>query len=534
MAVVGSRQTIKGTGYNNHQLSPFAKVFNEVANSILTESNLDIYSETGRVILNESARDTLEQFYLEDSCDVAHMSPAQIKDHQDMMRESFLNDIEAIREYAPIGSFNPVMGMVFPLHKNLMMSTIWDNGVINKAVAVSPKFNISMEIRMLVDINGNEIDLYKNQRAIKAAMDQVAPYTQLTLTLPEIGTTDILDLMGATRKDNLSITTHISAFTTAHGTFPTKIETKPTYGEFDRGATVPVIWDQVDNTVPLHPVVTKHSDVLNFTMKNNKLNISSLKGGILSVVVSAKKDTSNGLVNTPTVKWTHKSDIIEIPAATPINTTISPEEVKDVAALYNQDVMANYKDDTIKECIDTSFVNLPADSKESASFNFKPPTGYALDFVSWRRETFFDVLDTFVTKLLQKLNDPNMTVNIIGRPDIIRKVNPTTYDFKSPSAIGPVELEFSKTVVTSDKRVYQFISSQKITDDELIIILNPRNSERIVYRIYDYQLYVSNDVRNAANPTLPAVHAFERWIFNEYQPIQGRFTIENPDGGYVN
>ena len=33
-----------------------------------------------------------------------------------------------------------------------------------------------------------------------------------------------------------------------------------------------------------------------------------------------------------------------------------------------------------------------------------------------------------------------------------------------------------------------------------------------------------------ANPALPAIHAFERWQFVEYQPVQGRIQILNPTG----
>ena len=85
--------------------------------------------------------------------------------------------------------------------------------------------------------------------------------------------------------------------------------------------------------------------------------------------------------------------------------------------------------------------------------------------------------------------------------------------------------------MTSDKRTYQFISSQKLDDsNELIIVLNPRNSDRVIYRIYDYQLYVSNEVKNAKLYTLPSIHAFERWKFVEYQPVQGRLNILNPTG----
>jgi hypothetical protein len=43
-------------------------------------------------------------------------------------------------------------------------------------------------------------------------------------------------------------------------------------------------------------------------------------------------------------------------------------------------------------------------------------------------------------------------------------------------------------------------------------------------------MYVSNEIRNAKNPALPALHAFERFLFKEYQPVQGRVKILNRSG----
>ena len=137
--------------------------------------------------------------------------------------------------------------------------------------------------------------------------------------------------------------------------------------------------------------------------------------------------------------------------------------------------------------------------------------------------------------MLQVLNDPNMVITVFGDPDLIRKITPIEYSYQTPSSIGPVELDYKRTVTTSDKRVYQFIGSDKLRwTDQLIVILCPRNSDRVTYRIYDYQMYVSNEIRNAANPTLPAIHAFERWLINEYQPVQTRITIKNRTGRRAN
>jgi hypothetical protein len=82
-----------------------------------------------------------------------------------------------------------------------------------------------------------------------------------------------------------------------------------------------------------------------------------------------------------------------------------------------------------------------------------------------------------------------------------------------------------------DKRVYNFIGSDKMRNtNELVIIINPHNSEKIIYRIYDYQLYVSNEIRSIVNPALPNVYAFERWQFVEYMPVQGRISISHING----
>ena len=142
-----------------------------------------------------------------------------------------------------------------------------------------------------------------------------------------------------------------------------------------------------------------------------------------------------------------------------------------------------------------------------------------------------DYLDHVTTIMLQVLNDPNMTISVFGSPELVRMVTPTEYTYQTPNSIGPVELDFTRTIVTSDKRVYQFIGSDKLRGTtNFILILCPQNSERIIYRIYDYQMYVSNEIRNMSNHALPAIHAFERWKFVEYQPVQGRIKILHPTG----
>ena len=200
------------------------------------------------------------------------------------------------------------------------------------------------------------------------------------------------------------------------------------------------------------------------------------------------------MLETCSVKWKVDTDLVEIPTAIPINTTISPEEIKDLSAMYNvnqltklmsmfKTVMANYKDDKIKENLDRSYKRLDERNGFFGKFDFAPREGYALDHVEWRMKTFMDYLDGYVTRMLQVLNDPNMTITIFGDPEIVRKITPKEYvTYQSSGNIGPVVLDFTQTIVnTTDKRTYNFMGSDKMRcTNELMLVLNPRNSERII------------------------------------------------------
>ena len=125
-----------------------------------------------------------------------------------------------------------------------------------------------------------------------------------------------------------------------------------------------------------------------------------------------------------------------------------------------------------------------------------------------------------------------MNMKISPKVSVVTNITPTEYTYQAPANIGPVTLDYTQTVVnTSDQRVYNFVGSDKLRNtNELMVLLNPRNSERICYRIYDYQLYISNEIRNAANPALPSIHAFDRFKCVSYQPVQARVEVLNPSG----
>lgn len=567
-----------GGGWSSDPMASYTQSFINLGKNVLSESSMDIFEEPQKILRRPATREALKEFFCENFMDENLDDPfvamtGYPDDQRAMMEQQFENDATALLEHSISADYNPVVGMTFPVHKNILMNMVFDKGAIQKVVAESPSITLTMERRLLIDSKGNEIDMFLDQNKMTPAIDASNPVHEIELTLPETGATDVLQLCGGTKLDALSIKTHISHVLidsmwvnegeplpdannvlTNNGTrataaeagaktnvwVPVNLEFKPGYNnEYDRTLTA-----KIDVNIRTSATAIGHiSDQISGTMHKNKITISSLTGTIKKVKLAAELDTSNAMLDTVSVKWDASTSLIEIPNAIPINVTVSPEEVKDLAALYQvnqltkimsmmKTAMANYKDDKILEFLNKSYETLSDRERFYDEFSFAPQGNYALDPVTWRYTMFMDVLSSEVTRMLQVLNDPNMVVTVFGDPDLIRKISPTTYTYETPSSIGPVELDYKRTVVSAgDKRIYQFIGSDKLRySDKLIVILTPRNSDRMTYRIFDYQMYVSNEIRNSQNPALPAIHGFERWTIQQYQPTQGRFKILNRSG----
>lgn len=578
--VVGTRQnTVGSNSYRNDRLYAFGKAFTEAANSILTQENYDIFAEPSRTLRQPANKEALREFFTSNFVDENNqmLSAEDIEEAHKDADALFENDVTAILQEAVAQSdYSPMVGMALPIHKLILMNNVFaQGGGIQRVTAVAPSFTISMERRFLVTPQGEYIDMFLDQNRIGDAIDDTVPTKTYELKLPQLeGATDIFgDLGGAVGLDELSTVTRVVGFFVPNVYFA-EGDHLPVDGWYSNKGPIATAADAGTKDVWFHldgqftpyyggpnrnervlnvPITLKYKknatetdvlkDTLMGTMNNNKIALTSMANKITKVMLAAKLNSANAMREVASVAWKVDTDYVEIPEATPINTTVSPEEVKDIAAMYDANqvtkimsitktALSEYKDKKIKRFLDESYARLDERTSFAGQFDFAVPEGYALDWVTFRHSTFMDYLDDFVTKMFQVLNDPNMTVTIYGDPSIVRKVTPKEYTYQAPAQIGPVTLDYTQTVVnTSDNRVYNFIGSDKMRGtNELMVIINPRNTERFVYRIYDYQLYISNEIRNASNPALPAIHSFERFLVKEYQPVQGRIDILNPSG----
>ena len=573
MAVIGQKPSRMADLYSKDPMHSYAEEFSNLTQSILSECATDMYTDPSRTLLLKTSNEALKRFFVENSYDPQIQDAEAIQEHIEDMEQLYDNDRQGILEHVNGAAMNPMIGISIPMHKFILMNMVFDKGSIPKFVARSPKFTISMQYRILVDTEGNELDMFRDQNLMTDAIEKTARETEFEIeALPFTDDQEIVHtyLNGLAGADHLSIETRISAFKvddqwfdegdllpdeetgyigdpgskvadsgkTAETWVRCNFPFTPGYGDVERVLMAPINYEYKTSAEEVSVV----SDIISGTMQKDRLNIQSLKGKITSIRVTSRLDTSSARLTTCSVRWKEKTDIVEIPNAIPIDVTVSPEETKDIAALYNinqvtmlmsmiKTALGNYKDDMIRRHLDTSYKMMDARSKTYSNFDFAPREGYHGDHVAWRRDTFFDFFDSQMTKLYQVLNDPNMTVTVFGDPDLVRRITPINYSYQTPANIGPVQLDYTNTVVTSNQRVYNFIGSDKLRGStEFIVILCPRGTDRIIYRIYDYQMYLSNEIRNADNPALPNIHAFERWKFVEYQPVQGRINILHPTG----
>ena len=566
MAIVGTRKKANVDDYTHSKFAKVAREFSELAKEIQDTEYVHPFGEPTKTMMNENAVRTLKDYFIEGSYDPKFFDndPEGLEQFKKDRGELFENDVQQIREYTAMGTINPVVTTSLPMHKLIMMQNVFNKGVIQSDVAVAPNFTIRMQFRYLVTPDGKKIDLVRNQDQITDAFYSVNPERSIELELP-IDTSQLLagsriveQCEGVLGRDNLTADSYISQIAIENKDFDSsqaesdtnqkyiwynkKIEFTPTYG-----SNIPTVLNSgaidLSSCPELSPTAEK-VDYISGQRIGNEFIIFPKTGSIKKVRLTTKLDPSNGMLKECSATWDTSETFVRIDNANPMNVPISPEEVKDIDALYgiNQlsmvmsiinDVLGNVKDDTIRRSLYKSYANLPESQRFWNYFDFAPREGYNLDAVNWRMSSFMDVFDTFVTDMLYVLNDQDVTVSVFGRPDIIRKLTPTTYDYdyKSEANIGPVAIEYNRRIFTSDNRCYNFVSSQKLgKTNDLCVILNPHNSNRIIYRVYDYMFYVSNEIRNSQNVTLPGVHAFERFKFFEYQPVQGRFRILNPSG----
>ena len=578
-----SNRSIKKPGsstYGYDAMTAFAESYLNTLHNINEMTQGNIMYNPMKSLNDPRTETTLRNAFMEgcyDEKDFMLKDKYALKEFKDERNFMFENSFDMLKETAATANnkINPLLSIALPMYKNILMNMVWDKGGIPHKTAPAQIFDRTIEIRKLIDIHGNEIDMFLDQGKMGPAFKESNPVVEVELPNGENYQTEIVfdKLGGSAMIDHIDRTAHICAvkiknvyfdedqvLPDSDGNIPETggtVATSSTKGNYDVwypvrmsfGPGFGTIKRQLQKAVKIKVARedggTVNEVVINDVIQANQVDDKfMIRAGadIIAVKMACRLDASMRTLSIPTVDWEDISDTVEIGTDPGIGVKVTPEQLYDMKKSYNIDqtaklmslmktAMAERRDSTIYEDINLSYKNLPYNNKFAGTFDYAPREGYMDTHIEWRQKTFFEYFDRSITKMLQVLNDPNMTVCVFGDPDLVRLITPKTYTYQAPSNIGPVELDFSKTVVTSDKRVYTFIGSDKMRGNtEFIVTLCPRNTHRIIYVIYDYQFYISNEIRDNNNPALPQIVCFDRYKFDEMQALQGRIKIVNPDG----
>lgn len=589
MSVVGERTVYREN--NNSKYRPILQSLKETCESIVSESSLLGSASNNIDVFNNPAADTaLKEWFMSEAYDIDDLDAMGVSEseREDMFAELYENDKDELRsrsrslvsEATGVGTIGTSIAMNLAFHKNLMVKSMYAQAIQN-IVTKTPKFTETIRNEYLVTPDGKRYNIALEQDKLADLMDASVPSADIYLKLPELGKTDLKNKLQGTKIDKLSIKTYVSrilvevddTYKTNH---PEEQQNDPKTGkpiifqndsdymdgsewykwvdvefyltplgytsnEFDRGYSASVQLKGIAK-----PVNGTTSDIININFKSEgdqKMFITSATGLVKGVILSTQIDSSLATAEMCSTDYEHVPKIFEVPEGTPLNTTITPDIIKDANALLNinhtavlveqtMKILDNYKDNAVKKHLDRSF-NAIADPrfKLTGEWDMKPRQDYAHDVPEYRKKSFMDIFDSYTTKMLHALNDPDVTISVIGRDDIIRKITPTDYVYQSPGNVGSIPLDFKKSVYSSDGRLYQFLSSRKEKGDDLIVTLRPNaGNDRKIYMLYDYSFYLGNEIRNTQNFALPAMHAYERFLVTNYQPVQGRIKIKNPTG----
>lgn len=549
--------------FKKNSLRSYASAVNDLRLAIKEDCNIDFF-ESPKKILTErysNAQSDMKDFFVNESYDTNLLTTIEeIEDRMDDMGALFENSMEAVNNFnlnedASLNALNPIVGMTTFVYKDILINNVFESA-IDTCVALSPIVPITHEHRYLISPDGTKrIDISKEPHKILDMMNQTVPFKKIQISLPENQSVDIITALEGTNRDSISNASYFSEIEVAtsdsetpeYKTIPCKLSLIPQgYNSSDadryliQTVTLPYTGD---DGMPVQ-------DTLTITMKENKLTIMSSKNKIKSITYKCRLDTSRATMETCTTDWKQEHSTIEISDGVPLSVGVNPNEVKDIAALFNvdqltklmvtmKDVMGNYKDSSIyKDGLVESFERMDDDyeGKFEGEFDFADIVNYHVkDPSEWRHTTFMDIMDSYVSNALQHLRDPNVTITVLGRPDLIRKIEPTKYEYQSPKNIGTIPLEFNRTITSNHGRQYNFNSSMKIKYDtenrnKFRILLNPTTSERFIYRLYNYMLVVSNEIKTPSRLGLPSAYAYERFKFAEWQPVQGTIEAINPTG----
>lgn len=250
---------------------------------------------------------------------------------------------------------------------------------------------------------------------------------------------------------------------------------------------------------------------------------------------------------------------VTIPDGKRVSSPLPVELVQDIKNLYQLDAASEFGTgmrmlfgdafdiegvNFFKETIESAYPGALAIAKEGTPqdathhipikvFNTMPQVGYMGDLVQWRANTMKDLIRMITTTLEKEWYIKYGKVTLFANPidgDLLHGVD-WTFE-PGIAAEGEVTADYGVGTFRTAGRMYKLITSQRIEEGVIWVLLTPSEADVMTLRYYPYYfgLETGNGYRDANYSNVPSVTYIRRHKFEKYIPALGALVIHNNNG----
>lgn len=504
--------------------------------------NLNYISDINQILkhtqLAEAYVETLTEDYARDVESTDFVKTSLNENSFDAFMTLCENARIQLLDEAYMGDLKPITGLTMPLLKLYWMKNIFKDVVPTVTSPNNqPAWQLGLEKRWIQFENDGP--KYYLPEAFDDPNFDISGQSKVrvpdtAIAVPALDHDLIAMVTGASRKndDRISTDLYISEVTYSSGegdqakdvTVQTRI--KPDLG------TGLFAYDVIENKVRVDRL-TGGVDYDKSTM-----DLSSATGKVKSIKINASLSSENHL-RTPRVGWNKDTKYFNIPDAAHLATGVTEEQLRDERAIYNvdgaakivemmQDVLGVIKDKHILNFLDNSKTRIAgSDQFISTKFDCRPPQQIQnMTHTEWVRVELKETLDKLAQKLSEILKDQTITISVVGNPTDIRTLADITTVQGNAAEVGGCKLGY-KIGLYNNQRNFIVTSSERIPEGKLRIYVFPNSEDHMTYKVFEYQFIISNQYRDANNGRIPSVMVSERFLIDEFTPIQGEINILN-------
>lgn len=457
-----------------------------------------------------------------------------------------------------VSTLNAISGHILPVTRAMLQNNMFYNS-LDSIVTDSKIINKDFEIRYLEDENtGKRIDISRNELEIYDIMKNSNPVKTLEISVGD--KVDIVQELGLGSRENITnvkiMSVNITVDVEEGDLLPDG--TTATQKESNKQLTIPL--QGLSLNVGYHKGEQLFEDImfngrpvgtLGVTKTDNVIQaISSDPDAISSIEISVVKDNSVLSTTPPSTRWEVRKQVVTIENHDVVSTSYTPTMIQDYKNLHNVDfvataiettrnVLESTKDEHIIRSLNSDFERMHRSQKQFTEVDFAGNGTFAGTPTEWIKDTFRRNLNNTIDQLIRVINDPNVEFLVYGRPALIAEVMPKENEALAthPKNIGGVQVEFEKVTYSIGGNKVHFISSRKLDrvyqngkweeNNDLMIILNPTNSNRTIYMLAEYQTYLGSDIRPMADANKPAITAINYYDLIKFEGVQGRMRCLN-------